>query len=180
MKIIIVVGVIISILVSSCSSEDNKSVEDIQEVEVSNNFLEKSKRGKERFVVMGEYNYVSYLAHKNASMRMYSRMILDVDTEVVEFRLQNEYGSNDTSQFIIEELIDSDDLYESYKITELEGSSQPITLVLLENGLVLGPYPVVLPHESWQMYYDVEKADQAYTDLNYYLDKIEDLSFEVK
>ena len=176
MKTISIVSVIIIILISSCSSDDNRSVDLIQEAEVSNIFTEKSKRGNERFVIMGEYSYLSYLAHKDASMRMYSKAIFDVDTDVVQLRRQNEYGSRDTIQFRIEKLVKSDDICESYKIITLK-NDQPATLILIESGLILGPYPAEIPHESWQMHYDLSKAEQVYDDLNYYLDEIEDISF---
>jgi|SRR5690554_1515218 len=169
------------IFISSCNIDTENPDKENQEnfeVNISSNTFEKSKKNNERFVVIGAYDFRSFLAHKNTSKRVYAKAIFDTETDVLEIRMKSSNASY-TRQYRIENLINSDDIYESYKAISIDDGG-PNTIILLSNGIIFGPYPAVINSDDWLMYCDWERLKGVYEDLDHYLDDIDDISFEIK
>lgn len=183
------VGIASVILTISCNNDSKKSYKASQVDEISQesheqklntptNYFEKIKTREERFVVIGVYNYQQIFT-PYLTKRIYGKVIFDSETEVIELRISDKYGLNDTLQMRVGKLVSSDNIFESYKITSVD-NDRPNTLVLVDNGMLLGPYPAEIKSNEWVLFCDLDKFKQVDEDINHYLDEIEDISFEIK
>lgn len=139
--------------------------------------IETLKQGDERFVVIAEYDLEIFLPNNKVN-RTISRAVLDTKTDIIELTTSESGFAPLKLQFKIENFNGSNNIYESYKVINLD-NNKSLTLVLVENGFILGPHPADF-NDVWIVYCDFENQKQVGEDLGHYFDEIEDLSFEIK
>lgn len=184
LKISSFVGICAMMLAISCNtnpegpnqSKDESDSEETSEVVQTNGIIEKLKNGNDRFVVLNEYDLRIFLPQGKGT-RISARAVFDTETDVIEFTLSESGLAPWKEQFKIEGLLHYDQTYETYLISDLVNESKA-TLVLVENGMIMGPYPANLD-DTWIVYCDFSHQKQVGEDLGNYFDQIEDLSFEV-
>lgn len=159
-------------LLLGCNSDD------VENQNVSYNIIENLKSGTERYVVLDSYNVQSFYPH-NKYENVQARATLDTETDVIELTSNMSGFSPSKNQFKIESFIHSDKIYASYRVVNFE-NNKPLTLVLVNNGFIIGSYPADL-NEVWIIYFDSNNGEQVGEDFGHYLNGIEeDLSFEIK
>lgn len=183
MKSFIKLGLIF-IIISGCNTADqndqlnnNESNMDTLEKEEYSSTFDRLKFGKDRFIVVNNYDVRIFVPY-NKTQRVSARAVFDTETDVLEISSRESGTPVHKEQFKIESLIESNDIFESFKIKSLE-SEKSVTLVLVENGLILGTYPADI-NEVWIVYADYDNQRQVGEDFGHYWNSIEDISFEVK